>query len=197
MCRKCAQNRIFGHVRAGIHRDLPGYTGFAGILESSPGYLRVLESMYRTRPTLVALAVAVTAVGLAGCGIIKPGSSNPTPGTWTPPSTSTSTSTSPSASTPTSAKVNIGDETVIGYFGQTTTATCEAGKSLNITGANNTLTITGPCETVTVSGFSNTVTFGELKTEVTVTGYGNKLTYKTGEPKVNNYGSNNTIQKAS
>lgn len=106
--------------------------------------------MYRTRPTLVALAVAVTAVGLAGCGIIKPGSSNPTPGTWTPPSTSTSTS--PSASTPTSAKVNIGDETVIGYFGQTTTATCEAGKSLNITGANNTLTITGPCETVTVSG---------------------------------------------
>lgn len=153
--------------------------------------------MYRTRPTLVALAVAVTAVGLAGCGIIKPGSSNPTPGTWTPPSTSTSTSTSPSASTPTSAKVNIGDETVIGYFGQTTTATCEAGKSLNITGANNTLTITGPCETVTVSGFSNTVTFGELKTEITVTGYGNKLTYKTGEPKVNNYGSNNTIQKAS
>lgn len=59
------------------------------------------------------------------------------------------------------------------------------------------MTITGPCETVTVSGFSNTVTFGELKTEVTVTGYGNKLTYKTGEPKVNNYGSNNTIQKAS
>ncbi|MDO3129185.1 DUF3060 domain-containing protein [Mycobacteroides abscessus subsp. bolletii] len=148
--------------------------------------------MYRTRPTLVALAVAVTTVGLAGCGIIKPGSSNPTPGTWTPPSTSTSTS----ASTPTSAKVNIGDETVIGYFGQTTTATCEAGKSLNITGANNTLTITGPCETVTVSGFSNTVTFGELKTEVTVTGYGNKLTYKTGEPKINNYGSNNTIGKA-
>ncbi|SKV15089.1 Protein of uncharacterised function (DUF3060) [Mycobacteroides abscessus subsp. abscessus] len=41
------------------------------------------------------------------------------------------------------------------------------------------------------------MTFGELKTEVTVTGYGNKLTYKTGEPKVNNYGSNNTIQKAS
>ncbi|CPZ46490.1 Protein of uncharacterised function (DUF3060) [Mycobacteroides abscessus] len=182
MCRKCAQNRVFGHVRAGIRGGRAGYGG-------------VIESMYRTRPTLVALAVAVTTVGLAGCGIIKPGSSNPTPGTWTPPSTSTSTS--PSASTPTSAKVNIGDETVIGYFGQTTTATCEAGKSLNITGANNTLTITGPCETVTVSGFSNTVTFGELKTEVTVTGYGNKLTYKTGEPKVNNYGSNNTIQKAS
>lgn len=166
--------------------------GFAG---GRAGYGGIIESMYRTRPTLVALAVAVTTVGLAGCGIIKPGSSNPTPGTWTPPSTSTSTS--PSASTPTSAKVNIGDETVIGYFGQTTTATCEAGKSLNITGANNTLTITGPCETVTVSGFSNTVTFGELKTEVTVTGYGNRLTYKTGEPKVNNYGSNNTIQKAS
>ncbi|AMW21381.1 hypothetical protein Chelonae_p3630 [[Mycobacterium] chelonae subsp. bovistauri] len=141
----------------------------------------------------VVLALTLVALGLAGCGAIKPGSSNPTPGTWTPPSTSASSS----PSTPTSAKVDIGDETVIGYFGQTTTAACDEGKRLNITGANNTLTITGACDKVTVSGFSNTVTFDELKTEVTVTGYGNKLTYKTGEPKVNNYGSNNTIQKAS
>jgi hypothetical protein len=93
--------------------------------------------------------------------------------------------------------VDIGDETVIGYFGQTTTASCQEGKRLNITGANNTLTITGACDKVTVSGFSNTIAFDELKTEVTVTGYGNKLTYKAGEPKVNNYGSNNTIEKAS
>ncbi|OHT88719.1 DUF3060 domain-containing protein [Mycobacteroides saopaulense] len=141
----------------------------------------------------VLLAIAVASLGLAGCGVIKPGSSNPTPGTWTPPSSSTSST----VSTPTSAKVDIGDETVIGYFGQTTTAACEDGKRLNITGANNTLTITGACDKVTVSGFSNTITFDELKSEVTVTGYANKLTYKAGEPKVNNYGSNNTIQKAS
>jgi len=151
--------------------------------------------MSRTRPILA--AIAVTALGLAGCGAIKPGSSNPTPGTWTPPPSSSSSSAPSSASTPTSAQVNIGDETVIGYFGQTTTAACEAGKALNITGANNTLTITGACDKVTVSGFSNTVTFDELKTQVSVTGYGNKLTYKSGDPKVNNYGSNNTIQKAS
>ncbi|MUM18268.1 DUF3060 domain-containing protein [Mycobacterium sp. CBMA271] len=149
-------------------------------------------SRNRVAPAAV-LAIAATTLWLAGCGVIKPGSSNPTPGTWTPP-TSSSSSTS---STPTSAKVNFGDETVIGYFGQTTTAACEEGKRLNITGANNTLTVTGPCDKVTVSGFSNTITFDELKTDVTVTGYGNKLTYKTGEPKVTNTGSNNTVEKVS
>ena len=141
------------------------------------------------RTALVA-AVTLGPLALAGCGVIKPGSSNPTPGTWTPPSVSVSAPSVPSS-------VSMGDSTVVAYFGKTETVACQEGKSLNVTGGDNTLTITGPCDSVSITGYNNTVTFEQIGSTITVGGYGNKVTYKSGTPKVNNIGANNTIEKAS
>ena len=61
-----------------------------------------------------------------------------------------------------------------------------------ISGANNTVDITGHCTAVTVSGFENIVT-AESTREIAVSGFDNKITYRTGEPQVSESGSGNSI----
>lgn len=63
-----------------------------------------------------------------------------------------------------------------------------------ISGANNTVDITGQCTAVTVSGFENIVTV-ESTREVAVSGFDNKITYRTGDPQVSESGSGNSITR--
>ena len=72
---------------------------------------------------------------------------------------------------------------------------CASGKSLNVGGSDNTLTVTGTCETATITGANNKITFDKVNTRITVLGMDNTITYKDGDPKVDKIGQSNTINK--
>ncbi len=148
-----------------------------------------------SRPAAGALALTVVAValasGMAGCG----GKNNTAaPSTASPTSTS---STSTPSTTSTGAQFDIGNTINYGSLGTTTTLDCGDGKSLNVGGSNNTLTVKGTCGTVSIGGADNKITIDKIDKQLNVVGFNNTITYKDGDPKVDNLGSGNTINKAS
>ncbi len=60
-----------------------------------------------------------------------------------------------------------------GTFGKTDTLDCADGKSLNIGGSKNTLTVKGRCASVIIGGDDNKITFDKVDTELTVAGLNN------------------------
>ncbi len=93
------------------------------------------------------------------------------------------------------AQVEIGDTINYGSFGTTADIDCADGKSLNIGGSNNTLTVNGTCTSVNIGGADNKVTLERVDNELTVVGLNNTVNYRAGDPKVNDTGSNNSIAK--
>jgi hypothetical protein len=132
----------------------------------------------RVASAMVWCAIAASALGLTGCG-----------------SESTDT-TSPTATAGSSgAQVEIGNTINYGSFGTTADLDCADGKSLNVGGSNNTLTVKGSCANVNIGGADNKITFENVDKELSVVGLNNTVTYKDGDPKVNDTGSNNKISK--
>ena len=82
--------------------------------------------------------------------------------------------------------------TVTGIGAQRTVACDE--NILIVSGANNTVEVTGHCTAITVSGFENVVT-AEAADKFTVSGFDNEVTYATGEPEIDQSGSGNTITR--
>ncbi|MCT7658236.1 DUF3060 domain-containing protein [Mycobacterium deserti] len=124
------------------------------------------------------LIAAAAAAVLTGCGS-QSGDSN-----------------SPAATAGSSgAQVEIANTINYGSFGTTADIDCADGKSLNIGGSNNTLTVKGTCANVNIGGADNKVTFDRIDKEISVVGLNNTVTYSDGEPKVNDTGSNNKIGK--
>lgn len=122
--------------------------------------------------------LTAVAVGLTACG-----------------STSNDT-TSPTATAGTSgAQVEIGNTINYGSFGTTAEIDCADGKSLNVGGSNNTLTVTGTCANVNIGGADNRISLDRVDSELSVVGLNNTVTYRQGDPKVNDTGSNNTISR--
>ncbi|MEB3070101.1 DUF3060 domain-containing protein [[Mycobacterium] vasticus] len=78
-------------------------------------------------------------------------------------------------------------------FGTTSELNCADGKSLNVTGSNNRLTVRGRCATVTVAGADNRITVEQVDSELTISGINNAVTYRGGGPKLDDQGSGNTI----
>jgi hypothetical protein len=132
----------------------------------------------RNRGLVSALGVAAALAVLTGCG-----------------SDSTDT-TSPSATVGSSGgQVEIENTINYGSFGTTTDIDCADGKSLNIGGSNNTLTIKGTCASVNIGGADNKVSLDTVNDSLSVVGLNNTVTYKAGDPKVNDTGSGNKITK--
>ncbi|MFY1621412.1 DUF3060 domain-containing protein [Micromonospora sp. WMMD736] len=122
------------------------------------------------------IAAVLTALGLAACG------------------SEGSESDSPTATVGDSgAQVEIGDTINYGSFGTTSEIDCADGKSLNVGGSNNTLTVIGTCANVNIGGADNTITFEKVDTDITVVGFNNTVTYSDGEPTINDTGSGNTV----
>jgi hypothetical protein len=90
--------------------------------------------------------------------------------------------------------VEVGNTVNYGSFGTTAEIDCADGKSLNVGGSNNTLTVKGSCASVNIGGADNKITFEKIDKELSVVGLNNTINYK-GEPKVNNLGSGNTLNK--
>lgn len=80
--------------------------------------------------------------------------------------------------------------------GETATHACTPDSEVEITGASNTVTLTGECKRVEVSGSSNTVKV-EATSAITVTGTDNKVTWKRGhgksKPKISRTGVGNKV----
>jgi hypothetical protein len=126
------------------------------------------------------MAAVFLAVGLAltGCG-----------------SESSDTATPTVTAGTSGGQVEIGNTINYGSFGTTADIDCADGKSVNIGGSNNTLTVKGTCSNVNIGGADNKLTFERIDKEISVVGLNNTVTYKDGEPKINDTGSNNKVSK--
>jgi Protein of unknown function (DUF3060) len=135
--------------------------------------------VYRLRLVGGIGALALSAVfGLAGCG------------------SESSDTKSPTATAGSSgAQVEISNTINYGSFGTTADIDCADGKSLNVGGANNTLTVKGTCANVNIGGSDNKITFERIDKEIAVVGLNNTVTYSDGDPKVSDTGSGNKVSK--
>ena len=93
------------------------------------------------------------------------------------------------------AQVEIGNTINYGSFGTTADIDCADGKSLNVGGSNNTLTIKGSCASVNIGGADNKITLDRVDDSLSVVGLNNTVTYRDGDPKVEDRGSGNTVTK--
>jgi hypothetical protein len=130
------------------------------------------------------LSAALVVFGLAGCGAKN---NNATP--------STSSAASSASTASTGAQFDVGNTINYGSFGTTTDLDCGDGKSLNVGGSNNTLTVKGTCGSVSIGGADNKITLDKIDNQLNVVGLNNTITYKDGSPKVENLGTGNTINK--
>lgn len=131
-----------------------------------------------TRMLLAATGIAAATLGLVGCGA------------------KSSDTTTPSATAGSSgAQVEIGNTINYGSFGTTADIDCADGKSLNVGGSNNTLTIKGSCASVNIGGADNKITLDRVDDSLSVVGLNNTVTYRDGDPKVEDRGSGNTVTK--
>ena len=148
----------------------------------------------QSRPvTAAAVGTLFAAVvfGMAGCG--------PKNNNTAPPTSQTSpgaSSTATPSTTSTGAQFDIGNTINYVSTGTTTTLDCGDGKSLNVGGFNNTLTVKGACGTVSIGGGDNKITVDKIARQLNVVGSHNTVSYKDGDPKVENLGSGNTVSKA-
>jgi hypothetical protein len=126
---------------------------------------------------LVGVALVSAALGLAGCG---------SDGKKQPATATAGTS---------GAQVEIANTINYGSFGTTADIDCGQGKSLNVGGSNNTLTVKGTCDSVNIGGADNKITLEKVDTDISVVGLNNTVTYKAGDPKVDDLGSGNKITK--
>jgi len=127
---------------------------------------------------LIGVTAAVSMIGLAGCGA------------------DSSDTTTPTATLGSEGgQVEIGNTINFSSIGTTTELDCADGKSLNIGGNNNKLTIKGTCANANIGGADNTVTMDRVEKGLSVVGFNNTVTYKQGDPTVNDTGSGNKISK--
>jgi Protein of unknown function (DUF3060) len=132
----------------------------------------------RTHSLIAGCAIAVCAFGLMGCGSESKDTNAPTATAGT-----------------SGAQVEVGNTINYGSFGTTAEIDCADGKSLNVGGSNNTLTVKGTCANVNIGGADNKITFDRVDKELSVVGLNNTVTYKDGDPKVDDLGSGNKITK--
>ena len=129
-------------------------------------------------PVLIGVTATAAVIGLAGCGAESSDTNKPT-------------ATAGSSG----GQVEIGNTINYGSFGTTAEIDCADGKSLNVGGSNNTLTVKGTCASVNIGGADNKITFDKVDKDLSVVGLNNTVTYKDGDPKVNDLGSGNKISK--
>ncbi len=65
-----------------------------------------------------------------------------------------------------------------GSFGTSADIDCGAGKSLNVAGSNNTLTVRGSCASITIGGADNTVLAERIDGSLSVPGLNNIVSYQ-------------------
>lgn len=77
--------------------------------------------------------------------------------------------------------------------GENKTLDC-AGNFISVSGVDNIVALTGHCAGLTVSGIGNVITVDAAPT-ITASGLGNRVTYRSGDPKVNTSGMDNVVER--
>jgi hypothetical protein len=65
---------------------------------------------------------------------------------------------------------------------------------VTVSGVNNTVHLTGHCLSVTVSGVENNVTVDNAD-EIGASGFDNRVIYRSGDPKIDNFGGSNIVER--
>jgi serine/threonine protein kinase, bacterial len=111
----------------------------------------------------------------------------PTTGTTTPTTTPTTAApNTPTPATPTPISVS--------GIGQDRTLACDAGGTIEVSGIENKVTITGHCAKVTISGQQNTVIIDSTDA-IDASGIDNVVTYHSGNPTIDHSGIDVTVQQ--
>jgi hypothetical protein len=121
-----------------------------------------------TRSPVIVVGVVGVVIGLAGCGC--------------------SNSAKPK-------HPGIANTINYGSLGTTANVDCGDGKTLNVGGSNNRLTVSGSCKSVNIVGADNKITFEKIEKSLTLSGLDNTVVYKAGKPKVDDRGSGNSVKK--
>jgi hypothetical protein len=100
---------------------------------------------------------------------------------------------SPSAPGLSSTPITAGNNVSVAGSGKHQTLVCDGG-SVTVSGMSNTVDITGHCASVTVSGVQNKVTV-ESADGIEASGMKNAVTYRSGSPRLNNSGLDNSIDE--
>ncbi|MCB9440865.1 MAG: DUF3060 domain-containing protein [Mycolicibacterium sp.] len=87
-----------------------------------------------------------------------------------------------------------GDAITYAGVGTTMTVDCGDGRSLTVTGSNNTLTVTGRCANVDVPGNDNRLRATAITGRIHASGINNTVRYDDGNPQVD-AAAGNTVRK--
>ena len=105
------------------------------------------------------------------------------------PSTSRTRASAPS----TSPTPPPGGQLRISGINENRTIACN-DSIVSVSGVSNTVVITGHCASLTVSGVQNSITVDAVDT-IDASGFNNKVTYHSGNPKISNAGGSNVVQQ--
>jgi hypothetical protein len=122
-------------------------------------------------------------------------------GTFGPPSSTRSAPSSPSPSTTrtrsstpsTSPTVPPGGKLSVSGINENRTIACN-DNIVSVSGVSNTVVITGHCTRLTVSGVQNAITVDAVDS-IDASGFNNKITYHSGNPKISNAGGSNVVEQ--
>jgi hypothetical protein len=84
-----------------------------------------------------------------------------------------------------------GGQVSVSGIGETKAIECNE-TDVSISGVSNTITVTGHCASLQVSGVSNVITIDSAGA-INASGIKNRVTYHSGEPDINNSGSENIV----
>ncbi|MCV7091828.1 DUF3060 domain-containing protein [Mycobacterium interjectum] len=114
-----------------------------------------------------------------------PSSATSSPG---PSSTRTRTTTPSTSPTP-----SPGARVSVSGINEHRTIACN-DNIVSVSGVSNTVVITGHCTSLTVSGVQNAITVDAVDS-IDASGFSNKITYHSGNPKISNSGGSNEVQQ--
>lgn len=117
-----------------------------------------------------------------------PSSATSSPRSPGPSSTRTRTTTPSTSPTPApGAKISVSG------INENRTISCN-NNIVSVSGVSNTVVITGHCTSLTVSGVQNAITVDSVDS-IDASGFSNKITYHSGNPKISNSGGSNEVQQ--
>ncbi|OCB08960.1 hypothetical protein A5717_27315 [Mycolicibacterium porcinum] len=90
-------------------------------------------------------------------------------------------------------QVPAGETVIVSGINEHRTVECQ-DHTVIVSGIQNELEITGHCTAVTVSGVENVITVESAET-IGVSGFDNRVTYRTGEPEVSKSGQSNVVER--
>ncbi len=105
------------------------------------------------------------------------------------PSSTRTRTTTPSASPAPSPGARLS----VSGINENRTIACD-DNIVSVSGVSNTVVITGHCTSLTVSGVQNAITVDSVDS-IDASGFSNKVTYHSGNPKISNSGGSNEVQQ--